>query len=58
VKLFTLAGHWLATLDASSGKTTWNLMTSGGDNAASGLYFYLITNGQGQTSRGTLAVIR
>ena len=58
VKIFTVAGHWLATLDASSGSARWNLMTDSGDNAASGIYLYLITNAQGQTAHGLFAVIR
>jgi len=58
VKIFTVAGHWVRTLDAAGGAAHWDLLTAGGDHAASGLYLYLITDGQGQTARGLFAVIR
>ena len=58
VKIFTVSGHWVKTLDASSGMAQWNLTTDGGENASSGLYMYLITNGQGMTAKGTFALIR
>jgi len=58
VKIFTVSGHLVETLEASSGSAQWNLTTDSGDTAASGLYLYLITNGQGQTSKGRFAIIR
>lgn len=58
VKIFTVAGHWVETLDATSGTAQWYLTTNGGDSAASGLYMYLTTNGQEKTGQGKVAVIR
>jgi len=58
LKIFTVSGHWVATLDASNGSARWNLTTDSGANAASGIYLYLVTNGQDQTARGLFAVIR
>ena len=58
VKVFTISGRWIKTLDGSSGKAQWDLTTDGGDRAASGIYLYLIVDGQGNTTHGKLAVIR
>jgi len=58
VKIFTLSGHWVQTLGPAGERVTWNLKNSAGDLVASGLYFYLITNNQGQRTRGKFAIIR
>jgi len=58
VKIFTVSGHFMKSLDASSGIAKWDLTNDAGDKVASGLYIYLITNDQGQKTTGKLAVIR
>ena len=58
VKIFTIAGQWVRTLSAPDGSVSWNLKNDSGNAAASGLYFYLVTDGQGGRSRGQLGIIR
>ncbi len=58
IKIFTEAGHHVKTLQSTSGQATWDRTNDSGDRVASGLYLYLITNPQGQKSRGKLALIR
>jgi hypothetical protein len=59
IKIFTIAGALVTTLhsEASSG-VTWDLTNESGENVASGLYIYLITNDLNQKTRGTVAVVR
>ena len=59
VKIFTLSAHWVKTLSAAGGSTTWDLTNDAGQNVASGYYFYLITTpDDNQTVHGKLAIIR
>jgi hypothetical protein len=58
IKIFTLSGHWVRTLDASDGFANWDLRNDSGENVASGLYLYVLTNSQGQKATGKLAIIR
>ena len=64
VKIFTVSGHKVKVLDATSGGVTWDLTNEGGDKVASGIYVYLITTGDtgyggnGQKVRGKLAVVK
>ena len=58
IKIFTVSGHLMRTLGPADGKVTWDLKTDGGDTAASGLYIFLITDNQGNTTKGKLAIIR
>jgi hypothetical protein len=59
VKIFTVSARWVATVTADSmGKAHWNLTNNSGDKVASGIYLYLITDGQGDKTRGTLTVIK
>ncbi len=58
IKIYTLAGHWIRTLDAPNGSVTWDMKNESGELVASGLYLYLVTNGQGQTAKGKLAIIK
>jgi len=57
VKLFTLSGRWIRTLDGSSGQASWDLKNDSGERVASGMYFYLVTDNQGNISRGKLTII-
>ena len=58
VKIFTLAGFWIKTLPpVQGGQTTWDLTNDSGQDAASGLYLYLV-NGGGAKVKGKIALIR
>ncbi len=57
VKIFTVSGHLVRTLNAPAGGVVWDLTNDSGDRVASGLYIYLITS-DGSTTRGKLAIIR
>jgi hypothetical protein len=58
VKIFTVSGHEVKSLDGSSGLATWDLTNDSGSKVASGIYIYLITNSQGDQTRGKLAIIK
>src|SRR6185437_8801812 len=64
VKVFTVSGRLVKTLDGASGRAVWDLTTDSGDRAASGIYLYLITTGDtgygGNAAKvhGKLAVIK
>jgi hypothetical protein len=58
IKIFSVAGVLSRTLSAPGGSVVWDLKNDSGDRVASGLYIYLITNDQGQKTRGKLAIIR
>lgn len=58
IKIFTTAGHLVRSLSANTLSTTWDLNNDSGASVASGLYFYVITNDQGQKSTGKFAIIR
>ena len=58
IKIYAISAHWVRTLTAAGGATTWDLTNDSGQAVASGYYLYLITDGQGNTSKGKLAVIR
>jgi hypothetical protein len=58
IKIFTVSGHWVKTLDASNGFAEWDLTNDAGQNVASGIYIYLATNSSGQKGRGQIHVIR
>ena len=58
VKIFTIAGEWVATLEAPGRSVDWLLKNNSGDPVASGLYLYLITDSQGNKTRGKIGIIR
>ena len=58
VKIFTLSGYLTRTLTPLSGKASWDLKNDSGSLVASGVYFYSITDREGEKSQGKLAVIR
>jgi len=58
IKLFTLSGHWIKTLQSNGGMAMWDRTNDSGDSAASGLYIYLITNDQGEKARGKLSIVK
>jgi hypothetical protein len=57
VKIFTTSGYLVKEL---SGGTTaaWDLTNKSNNTVASGIYLYLVTDGQGNKTRGKVAVIR
>jgi len=57
IKIFTVAGRLVRTLDADSGSATWDRKNDSGDRVASGVYLYLLTDGQGNETKGKLAII-
>ena len=58
LRIFTLSGRWIRTISIPGGTGAWDLNNDAGQKAASGVYMYLITDGAGHRSRGTLAVIQ
>jgi hypothetical protein len=58
VKLFTVSGHHVKTLNTAGGSAIWDLTNESGDRIASGIYIYLITTDQGGKKRGKLTVIK
>ena len=58
VKIFTVSGPLTKDLGIVSGSTTWDQTNDSGDKVASGVYVYLITDGQGNKVRGKVAVIK
>ncbi len=51
VKIFTVSGHKVKELSVPTGSVTWDLTNDSGDAVASGIYIYLITDGQGKKSK-------
>ena len=58
VKIFTVSGRWVKTLQAPSGSVSWDLTNDSGDKVASGLYLYLATDSQSNKVHGKFAIIR
>ncbi|MFA5975545.1 MAG: T9SS type A sorting domain-containing protein [Elusimicrobiota bacterium] len=58
VKIFTVSGHHIRSLEAPSGSVPWDLKNDSGDKVASGIYLYVITNNQGQKTKGKLVIIK
>lgn len=58
IKIFTASAHEVAELHTDGPKMAWDLTNDSGDRVASGMYLYVISDGQGDKVRGQLAVIR
>jgi hypothetical protein len=58
VKIFTLSGHHVKTLETDNGTISWDRANDSGELVSSGVYLYLITNEEGQETKGKLALIR
>jgi hypothetical protein len=58
VKIFTVSARLVTTLQAPIGSISWPLTNDSGDKVASGLYLYLIIDGQGNKTRGKFTIIR
>ena len=57
VKIFDMAAHWVRTLTVPVNQVPWDRRNDNGDEVASGMYIYLITQQTGQT-RGKLTIIK
>jgi kumamolisin len=57
VKIFTISGFLVKTIDVPISGAIWDLTNDSGRNVASGLYFYLISNGD-STTTGKIAIIK
>ena len=60
VKIFTISGHWVSNVPVTGTKALWDLTNDKGEKAASGLYLYLISSGDGSGHKtsGKLAIIK
>lgn len=58
IRIFTISGHKAKEFDNVTGSVTWDLTNENGDQVASGIYIYLITDSQGDKARGKVAVIK
>jgi hypothetical protein len=58
VKIFTLAGHLVKTLDVPANEVHWDRTNSAGDLVASGVYLYVVKDNHGSETTGKIAIIR
>jgi hypothetical protein len=58
VKIFTVSGHWIRTLTTSAATVTWDRNNDAGEQAASGIYLYLVTDNQGNKTHGKITIIK
>ena len=58
VRIYTVSGQWVRTIDAPNGTGQWDLLDVRGARVASGLYLYLTRDSEGRRSHGVLAVVR
>ncbi|MEK6645856.1 MAG: TIGR03790 family protein [Candidatus Firestonebacteria bacterium] len=60
LRIFNVAGELIYDVEKSTpnGEFEWNAKNSGGENIASGVYIYMITNDKGHIKKGKLAIIR
>ena len=58
IKIFSVSGHLVRDLGTVSGTASWDVKNDDGDFVASGIYLYLITDGQGTKDRGKIVVIQ
>jgi hypothetical protein len=62
IRIFTMSGHLVRTLDkpvsAASAQAFWDGDNDGGRAAASGVYYFVVTDSAGLKASGRLAVIR
>jgi hypothetical protein len=58
IKLFTVSAREVKELHTDGPSIAWDLTNDSGDKVGSGIYLYLITDGQGDKVRGKVAVIK
>lgn len=57
VKIFTVAGDWVATIESRDGSVLWDLTGSGGASVPPGSYVFWISDGRKQVG-GKLTIVR
>lgn len=57
VRVFTISGQEVKSLDATSGSVSWDRTNENGERVASGIYLYLVSDILGEEFRGKLALI-
>jgi hypothetical protein len=58
VDIFGFDGRKLRSLTAANGQARWDLTNGGGQRVASGVYVYIIRDGQGGSVKGKIALLR
>lgn len=58
VKIFTISAQWVKSLPANQGFAIWDLTNDSSEKVASGYYLYLVTDPDGRSTKGKLAVIK
>jgi peptidoglycan/xylan/chitin deacetylase (PgdA/CDA1 family) len=58
VRIFTVTGRSVKTIDAPDGVGRWDLSNDSGARVSSGVYLYLITDGQGRREKGSVVIVR
>jgi len=58
IKIFTMSGHEVKEIPVTGSTMPWDLTNNSGAKVASGIYMYLITDGQGNKGKGKVAVIK
>lgn len=58
LRIFTVAGHKVAEFQTDGPQLTWDLMTTRGEAAGSGIYVFSVSNRLGQKAHGKFAIIR
>jgi hypothetical protein len=58
IKIYTITGEWVRTLNATGGSVGWDLANDGGQDVASGYYIYLIEAKAGEKKHGKIAIVR
>jgi flagellar hook assembly protein FlgD len=59
LRIFTLSGHWVRTIETTTGTIQWDRKNDAGQFVASGYYFFVATTGDdSQTVKGKLAIIK
>jgi len=59
IKIYNIAGEFVRKInEQTEGTAEWDLKNDGGEDVASGLYIYVITNQKDERKKGKLVVIR
>lgn len=60
IRIYTMNGEQILdkNITTTNGKSAWDVKNNDGENAAHGIYIYLITNDKGQKKTGKLGIKR
>jgi len=58
IKIFTISGRKVREIPVTGTSAGWDLANDKGDKVASGIYVYLITDGQGNKAKGKVGIIK